>query len=166
MNPILAAGLFIGVFCGLWTWVMGFTGWYKDPVMMRAFFAVIVIEIIGLAWGLKRTAAQGRGWASQVVAGTLMAVVGGVLIIGFSLVFTTVLFPDYFKEIDQMGRAVLEQQGKSATEIDEALKQSSAWANPMAQALAGFMGTLITGIFASAALAVVIRTRPVAPEHT
>ena len=166
MNPILAAGLFIGIFAGLWTWVMGFTGWYKDPAMMNAFFAVIVIEIIGLVWGLRRTAAQGRGWASQVVAGSLMAVVAGVLIIGFSLIFTTLLFPDYFREVEAMGRTVMQQQGKSAAEIDAAVKRSNAMATPMAQALAGFMGTLITGIVASAALAVVIRAKPVAAERT
>jgi hypothetical protein len=34
----------------------------------------------------------------------------------------------------------------------------------MAQALAGFTGTLVTGVLASAAIALVIRARPVAPE--
>ncbi len=29
MNPILSAGILIGVLCGLWTFLMGFTGWYK-----------------------------------------------------------------------------------------------------------------------------------------
>lgn len=162
MNPILAAGLFIGVFCGLWTWVMGFTGWYKDPVMMNAFFVVIIFEIVGLIWGLRRTAAQGRGWASQLLAGTMMAVIGGILIIAFSLIFTTVLFPDYFAEIEAMSRAAMQKQGMSAAEIDAAVNAQKPMANSMAQALAGFMGTLITGIVASAALAVVIRAKPVA----
>jgi hypothetical protein len=31
MNPILSAGLLIGVLCGVWMFVMGFTGWYRDP---------------------------------------------------------------------------------------------------------------------------------------
>ena len=76
MNPILNAGLIIGVLCGLWTFVMGFTGWYKDPTMSHAFLpAVILIEIGGLIWGLRQTAAQGRNYAGQVVAGTLMSVI-------------------------------------------------------------------------------------------
>jgi hypothetical protein len=33
MNPILSTGLLIGLLCGAWTFVMGFTGWYKDPVL-------------------------------------------------------------------------------------------------------------------------------------
>ena len=165
MNPILAAGLFIGIFCGLWTFVMGYTGWYKDPVMLNAFFVVILIEIVGLVWGLRRTAAQGRGWASQVVAGSMMAVVGGVLIIGFSLIFTTVLFPNYFTDIENMSIIVMQQQGRSAAEIEESLKASRAMATPMAQALAGFMGTVITGMVASAALAVVIRAKPIAQRR-
>lgn len=162
MNPILAAGLLIGVFCGLWTFVMGFTGWYKDPVMMNAFFAVIVIEVLGLVWGLRQTAQQGRGWASQLLAGTFMAVIAGIVIMGSSLLFTTVVFPEYFTEIEAMGRQVMQQQGKSETEIAAALDASRPMATPMAQALAGFTGTLITGIVASAAIAVVVRAKPIA----
>ena len=163
MNPILAAGLLIGVFCGLWTFIMGFTGWYKDPVMMNAFFVVILIEVFGLVWGLRQTARQGRGWANQVLAGTFMSVVGGTIIIGSSLLFTTVVFPEYFSEIEQMGRQVMQQQGKSEAEIAEALGTSRGMATPMAQALAGFTGTLITGIVASAAIALVVRAKPVNP---
>jgi hypothetical protein len=153
MHPILAGGLFIGVFCGLWTFVMGYTGWYKDPAMMNAFFAVIVIEVIGLIWGLRQTARQGRGWAGQVAAGTIMSVIGGVIIIASSLLFTTLLFPNYFVEIEEMGRRVMEQQGKSAAEIDAALQRSRAMATPMRQAMAGFLGTVITGIVVSAMIA-------------
>jgi hypothetical protein len=163
MNPILAAGLLIGVFCGLWTFVMGFTGWYKSPVMMNAFFAVILIEVVGLVWGLRQTARQGRGWASQVLAGTFMSVIAGIVIIVSSLLFTTVAFPDYFVEIEQMGRQVMQQQGKTEAEIEEALAANRSMATPITQALAGFTGTLITGIVASAAIALVVRAKPVAP---
>jgi hypothetical protein len=161
MNPILAAGLLIGVFCGLWTFIMGFTGWYKDPVMMNAFFVVILVEVLGLVWGLRQTARQGRGWASQVLAGTFMSIIAGIVIIGSSLLLTTVFFPNYFAEIEQMGREVMQRQGRTETEIAQALETSRPMATPMAQALAGFTGTFITGIVASAAIALVIRAKPV-----
>jgi hypothetical protein len=163
MNPILAAGLLIGVFCGLWTFVMGFTGWYRNPVMMNAFFAVILIEVVGLVWGLRQTARQGRGWASQVLAGTFMSVIAGIVIIGSSLLFTTVAFPDYFVEIEQMGRQVMQQQGVGDAEIAQALEKSRAWATPMNYALGGFLSTLLTGVIVSAGLAVVIRAKPFNP---
>jgi hypothetical protein len=148
------------VFCGLWTFIMGFTGWYKDPVMMNAFFVVVAVEVFGLVWGLRQTAGQGRGWASQVLAGTFISIIAGIVIIGSSLLFTTVFFPNYFADIEQMGREVMQRQGKTEIEIAEALATSRPMATPMAQALAGFTGTLITGIVASAAIAVVIRARP------
>jgi uncharacterized protein DUF4199 len=159
MNPILAAGLFIGVFCGLWTFVMGMTGWYKHPVLMNAFWFVVVIEIVGLVWGLRQTAKQGRGWAGQVVAGTLMAVIGGVIVTICSLVFTTIAFPDYFREAERMGREVMQRQGRSQAEIAAAIDATRSMATPMTQALAGFVGTVVTGAIASSALAVVIRAR-------
>jgi hypothetical protein len=134
MNPILSAGLLIGVMCGIWTFVMGFTGWYKDPAMLAAFFLVVPLEIGGLIWGLRKTAAEGRTFSGQVVAGTMMAVVAGVIIICASLLFTMVAFPDYRNYRDPAS-------------------------TPMGEALSGFMGTLVTGIVASAIIAIFVRDR-------
>ena len=159
MNPILSAGLLIGVLCGVWTFVMGFTGWYQDPQMLNAFFLVIPIEIVGLIWGLRKTAAQGRTYGGQVVAGTLMSVVAGVVIICSSLLFTTVAFPDYFTELENAQRQILAAQGRTAAEIEEAVRANSAASTPMGQAMAGFIGTLITGILASALVGIFIRRK-------
>jgi hypothetical protein len=160
MNPILNAGLLIGVLCGVWTFVMGMTGWYKDPVMVNVFLpAVILIEIGGLIWGLRQTAAQGRGYQGQVVAGTLMSVIAGVIIIASSLVFTMAAFPNYFNELEAMQRQMLAAQGQSAAAIEEAIEAGKVAATPMANAMAGFIGTLVTGILVSAVAAIWIRDK-------
>jgi len=163
MNPILGAGLLIGVLCGVWTFVMGFTGWYKDPTLSYVFFVVILIEIGGLIWGLRRTATEGRTYGGQVVAGTLMAVIAGVVIIVSSLLFTMVAFPDYFNELEAVQRQLLAEQGRSSAEIEEAVAASKVAATPMANAMAGFIGTLITGIIVSAIVAIKVRGRAAAP---
>lgn len=160
MNPILAAGVLIGLLCGAWTFVMGFTGWYKDPVMTNVFFVVILFEIGGLVWGLRRTAAQGRGYGGQILAGTMMAILAGVIIVLFSLVFTTVVFPDYSAEVERGTRAALHRQGRSDADIAVAVQANAAAATPMAQAMSGFIGTLITGIVASAMIGLFVRSRP------
>jgi TM2 domain-containing membrane protein YozV len=159
MNPILSAGILIGVLCGVWTFVMGFTGWYKDPTLLNAFFLVIVFEIGGLIWGLRKTAAEGRTYLGQIVAGTLMAVVAGVIVICSSLLFTTVAFPNYFAELETINRQLLQSQGKSAAEIEEAVRATASTATPMGQAMAGFIGTLLTGIIASAVIAIFVRRK-------
>ncbi|MGH9310098.1 MAG: DUF4199 domain-containing protein [Vicinamibacterales bacterium] len=162
MHPILSTGLMIGVLCGIWTFVMGFTGWYKDPVMLWAFFFVVVIEVAGLVWGLRKTAAEGRIYGGQVVAGTLMAVIAGVVIIGSSLLFTMVAFPDYFAELEAAQRKMLQAQGQTADQIDAAIEAGKTAATPMANAMSGFIGTLVTGILASAVIALFVRARPAA----
>jgi hypothetical protein len=159
MTPILSAGLLIGVLCAVWTFVMGFTGWYKDPARLNAFFLVIAIEIGGLIWGLSRTAAQGRGYGAQVVAGAMMSVIAGVVVVCSSLLFTLVAFPDYFREIEAAQRQVLQAQGRTPAEIEAAMQGNAAAATPMGQAMAGFIGTLLTGIVASAIIAIVLRSR-------
>jgi hypothetical protein len=160
MNPILSAGVLIGVLCGVWTFVMGFTGWYKDPVLMYAFFMVIPIEIAGLVWGLRKTAARGRNYREQILAGTMMAIVAGVIIMVSSLVFTMLVFPAYFTDLEQVYRTVLQQQGKSEAEITAAIQANAASQTSMRQALDGFIGTLFTGIVASAVIAIFVRATP------
>ena len=89
MNAIAAGGVLIGVLCAAWTFVMGVTGWYKDPAASNLFFFVIAIEVAGLLWTLRRTASQGRTYSGQVVAGTLTSMIAAVIIFGASLAFTT-----------------------------------------------------------------------------
>jgi len=159
MNPILAAGLLIGVLCGAWTFVMGVTGWYKDPAMLNAFFLVIIIEIGGLIWGLQRTASQGRSYSGQVVAGTLMSIVAGFVIICSSLLFTMVVFPDYFSELNAAQREFMQRAGKSEQEITAAIDAAAGMQTPMSQAMAGFFGTFVTGVVASAIIAIWVRAK-------
>ncbi len=161
MNPILSGGLLIGLLCGAWTFVMGLTGLYKDPVLGSALFisAAIVIEVAGLIWGLRRTAAMGRAYGGQILAGTMMATIAGVIIIAASLLFTTVVFPNYFSDVERAYREALQRQGKTEAEIAAAIQSSAASATPMAQAMSGFIGTLVTGIIASAMIGLFIRRR-------
>jgi uncharacterized membrane protein len=134
MNPILNTGLLIGGLCAAWIFVCGVTGWYNDPTLKLLFFVVVPIEIGGLIWGLRQTAREGRTYNQQIVAGTMMAVIAGVVIIGASLAFTT-MFPDAM----------------------DAPRAADPSATPMSQALAGFIATLVTGILASAAIAIGVR---------
>jgi Protein of unknown function (DUF4199) len=163
MDPILRTGLTIGVLCGAWMFVLGATGWYLDPVLSALFFVVVLIEIGGLIWGLRKTAAEGKNYRGQLVAGTLMAVVAGVVIIVCSLIFTMVAFPDYAEARLALERASLQAQGTSQEEIATILSDREAALTPMSQALEGFMGTLVTGILASAVIAIFIRAK--SPFH-
>ena len=135
MNPILNTGLLMGALCAVWVFVCGVTGWYKDPTLRLLFFLVVPIEVGGLVWGLRQTAREeGRNYSQQIVAGTMMAVIAGIVIVAASLAFTT-MFPDAM----------------------DAPRAADPSATPMSQALAGFSATLITGILASAAIAIVVR---------
>jgi hypothetical protein len=119
-----------------------------------------VIEIAGLVWGLRRTAAEGRTYGGQIVAGTMMAIIAGVIVIASSLLFTTVVFPNYFTELQATYRTMLQQQGKSEAEIAALLQNEMTGQTPMNQAMAGFLGTLVTGIVASAIIAIWVRSKP------
>ena len=160
MSPIPAAGLLIGVLCAAWTFVMGFTGWYKDPSKAGAFFLVILIEVAGLIWGLRKTADQGRTYSGQVVAGTLISIIAGVIIVISSLLFTNVFFPEYFTELEAGYREMLAAQGKTEAEIASEIEVWAAAQTPMTQAMNGFIGTFVTGVVVSAIVSLWVRARP------
>ena len=149
MNIIVKGGLLIGVLCVIWTFVMGFTGWYKDPAMLSAFYLVIVIQLAVLIWGLKQTAAQGRTYGGQIAAGTLMSLVAGLVIIAGSLLFTTVAFPDYFEEIKVVQTEMLKAAGKTDAEVTAEVEAAAQFQTPMSQAIFGCIGTLFTGVIGS-----------------
>ena len=155
MHPILAGGLLIGLLCGAWTFVMGATGWYKDPSKANVFFFVIVIEIAGLLWTLRKTASHGRTYSGQVVAGTLTSIVAAVVIFLSSLSFTRLAYPTFFQDVEPMRREVLQGMGASAAEIDAVIKGMT----PLSEAMSGAMYTVMTGIVASAIIAIWIRAR-------
>jgi Protein of unknown function (DUF4199) len=161
MNPILSTGIMIGVLCSAWTLVMGYSGLYKDPSLGTVAFLVPVtlIEIGGLIWGLRQTAREGRTYGGQILAGTMMAIVAGVIVIASSLLFTTVLFPNYSHELEATYRATLARQGKSDAEILAALQANAASWTPMSQAMSGFIGTLVTGIVGSAIIGYFVRRK-------
>ena len=68
-------------------------------------------------------------------------------------------FPNYFNELEAMQRQMLAAQGQSAAAIEEAIEAGKVAATPMANAMAGFIGTLVTGILVSAVAAIWIRDK-------
>jgi hypothetical protein len=159
MNTITKAGIVLGVLVEIWTYLMGFTGWYKDPALMNLFWVVIAIEIAVLMWALKRTAAEGRGYGGQVGAGTLISLIGGVFVIAGSLIFTMVVFPNYFTDLAAVQEQMLRSAGRPEAEIKQTMDMTAKTSTPVIQACFGFLGTLVTGIVVSAIIGAFIKAK-------
>jgi hypothetical protein len=159
MPIALQAGLVLGGLVAVWTFVMGFTGWYKDPALLWLFFLVIPIQIGVLWWALKRGVALGQRYGTQVRMGTLASFVAGVVIAASSLLFTTVAFPRYFDDLRALHEENLRQAGRTPEQIEREVAEAAAQNTPAANALAGFVGTVVTGVFVSLVLAVPLRKR-------
>ncbi|HSN98432.1 MAG TPA: DUF4199 domain-containing protein [Candidatus Nanopelagicales bacterium] len=157
MNTILKGAALIGGLCAAWTFVMGFTGWYKHPTLLNAFWLVVPIQIGVLVWALRRTAPD-RGYGAQVAAGTLISLLAGVLLFGSSLLFTTVVFPHYFEELQAVHAEMLKAAGKTEAEIATEVQAAAAAQTPFMQAFMGLIGTTLTGLVASLLIAIFARS--------
>ena len=127
--------------------------------MLNLFWMVIPIQLAVLLWGLKRTAAAGSGYWLQVGAGTLMSLVAGIILFGFSLMFTMVLFPQYFNELRTLQIDMLKQAGNADAEISAAIQATAGTQTPLVQALSGVLGTTATGFVASLLIGAFVREK-------
>ena len=158
MNPIVRAGVLLGVLCGAWMFLMGFTGWYRDEVLLNLFYVVVLIEIAVLLWGLRQTAAT-RAYGGQVGAGVLISIIGGVIIFGASILFTAVVFPDYFNELRAIQTEMMRNQGKGEEEIARMMAATAPMQTPVMNALTGFVATILTGLISSLIIAAFVRRK-------
>ena len=182
MKTAVVAGIVLGLLVAGWTLVMGFTGWYKDPALSSAFFAVVLIQIAVLIVTLAKTR-DTRTYFGQVGVGLVTSLVAAVIIFGSSMVFTTrspsraaraacrviifgssmvfttVLFPEYFEELRAMQELLLREQGLDEQEIRAQLAAGAAMQTPFMQAFAGFVGTTITGLVVSVVAAIFLRKK-------
>ncbi len=159
MKEMVKAGILLAVLVAVWTYVMAFTGWIADPVLFNMFWLVILINIVVVVLGLRWTAALGYGYGKQVGAGTGMGVVGGVLIFLNSLLLTTVIQPDLVERVHAMQADLVRGSGLTGADLDAALAQLEASSTPMAQAVAGLLGTVGTSLVVSLIAAIFIRHR-------
>jgi hypothetical protein len=135
-----------------WTFVMGFTGRWGY------FWLVIPLQIGILTWALRGTAA-GNGYGRQVWTGVSISLLASMLIFAARYLFTAVVFPHYFQELEALGRQVMARQGLSAEQIEAAVRLQAPMQTHRVNAMAGALGTVVTGFFTSLIAGVWLRRK-------
>jgi len=158
MNIPIRGGVLLGVLCVTWTFVMGFTGWYRDPVMLNLFFLVIPLEIGIVIWALRRTAPTST-WGGQIVNGLVLSLVASAIIFAGSLVFTTVAFPTYFADIQAAQTEMLKAAGMPEADIKMQVAAAAAMQTPFINAISGVIGTVVTGVVVAAIAGAFLRKK-------
>jgi hypothetical protein len=159
MPHTLKGGLLIGILCGVWMFIVGFTGWYKDPVLQSTFWVVILIEVGVLFWALRRMPADQRTFGRLLKDGTIMSVIGGLVLIIASVLFTTVVFPNYFEELRTIQAEMLRAEGMNEEQIAAAHGAMAPMQTPVVNALMGFVGTVVTGFVASVVIGLFLKKK-------
>ena len=158
MPPTLRAGLILGLSVAAWTFIMGFTGWYKSPSLLYLFWLVMPMQIGILLWSLRGTA-KVDGYGRQVWNGVSISLLGSMIIYAGSLFFTTKVFPHYFQDIEALGRQMMAKQGLSAEQIEAAVRAQAPMQTPRASAMAGAIGTVVTGFLTSVIASIWLRKK-------
>lgn len=160
MGTLVKYGLMLAAGVIVWMFVMGFTGWYKNPVLVSLFFLVIPFQVFLIVQALRETARRGAGYGAQIGAGVAISSIAAILIFGASILYTTVAFPTYFADIHAMQEKAMRQAGVSEEGIAEVLAHAKREYTPMSQAIQGFLGTVITGLVTALIAGRWIRHRP------
>jgi len=146
-------GSILGILVVLWTFIMGFTGWYRHPSLLFLMWLTIPLQI-GILVLMLRGSASTLGYLRQVQNGVGASVIASAIIFVGSLLFTLVVFPSYFAEMEALGRLRMAQQGFSSEQIEAVLKAGGPMQTSLGRAFAWALGTWITGLFTSLAAAV------------
>ena len=162
MNNSIGAGLVLGVLVVIWTAVVIAAGWHLDARTMWLFFMVIPIQILVMVLALRmhaHTASYGR----QVWNGFALSLMAAVVVFAGSYVLTTMVFPEYFPQIRAAAENMLQQLGRQPAEIAEEMQRNRSLYDPLANAMSGAVGTVLTGLVLSLILAAFMhrRHRPV-----
>lgn len=159
MGTILKAGIVLGVLCEIWSFLYVGAGWHRNAATSNLFFVVILIQLLVLIWALRQTAAEGRGYGGQLGAGTLISLIGGIIILIGSYVCATIVFPNYLSEYQAMQEEALRTAGRSESEIQEIRDMTAKTSTPAMSSLFGFIGTVITGFVMSLILGAFFRAK-------
>lgn len=159
MSLTLKGGLLIGVLCSAWMYVVGFAGWYRDPDLQANFWLVVLIEVAVLYWMLRQLPEAEKTFAGILKAGTIMAAIGAAVIFVASYLFTTVAFPNYFEEIRAIGEQAYRAKGLSDEEVAAITASMAPMQTPVMNALIGSIGTIVTGVVASAVLGLFLKKK-------
>lgn len=158
MHPTLRGGFLLGASVAAWTLVMATSGMYKNPTLLYLFWLVIPIQI-GILIAFLRKSAPTTGYGRQVWTGVSISLLGSMLIFANSYYLTAVQFPHYFQDLEALGRQMMAARGMSADQIEAAVKAQAPMQTPRASAMAGVLGTVMTGLFTSLIAAVWFRKK-------
>ena len=153
------AGIVLGLAVVAWTFIYGFTGWYKHPSLYNLWWLVILIQLGVIGWGLTLTRAEGKRYGGQILSGTLISVYGGIIIFFGSLLFTSVVFPEFFEETRNLQAEVLAQKGMTVDQIESTQAMTAPMQTPVVNAVISAVMTVITGFILSLILGAVIRKK-------
>lgn len=148
MAGFINAGLVTGIGTVIWTFVMGVTGWYKNPTMVPLFFVVAVLEVVMVVIALRQHQST-NAWWDQVRGGITTGMVASPIIFAGSFVFTAFVFPNYFTEISAMGEQMMRSSGATDADIAAYLSSQSGQTS-VSTALQGVIGTLVTAVVTAA----------------
>ena len=114
---ILIYGLLLGIVCSVWTWVMWFTGWYKDLAFSNFGAILIPLLFVGVGAGLWKTANLRQRYFRQALTGAALAAVAGLVFGINSILLAGVVDPTFLPQQHELHQASLRKWGFTEEEI-------------------------------------------------
>ncbi len=159
MGPAIKWGAILAVAVALVSLVMIASGLHMNPLIYGIGVIVVFmgLNIVAVVMALRATADE-KGYLGQLGSGAVLGLVGGVLSFAFSLLITTVIFPD---AIPQMIEASLEFYGQAGLTEEQlvATEEQLRQTTPMAGAVQGLIGTFCTSVIVAAITAIFVRRK-------
>ena len=157
MNAVIKAGVAMAVLVAVFSTILVLTGLHVSSPFVGMILFIVVAILVDLGcvfWGLAATAAENK-YGKQLLNASLIGLIAAVLIFGFSLVQTKVIFPDYIDEsqtaliefYEEMPNVPEEQKEKMIASVEEMSAVGSAVSGAMFTIIFAVLGGALIGIF-------------------
>jgi hypothetical protein len=173
MKPFFKYGFFTGLISGLWLLSsFSFVVWLNQTFFHNSIPATqirsygglfsILILVIGIYWGMKKTKINAGGTLSYGQAfktGLIIALITALIVSLFGVFYGTVINPGYADFMVKDAQNSLAGTGLTPVEIAKRLDSVRKEFSPGAQLVESLIGQTVVGSLASLILALFIRTR-------
>ncbi len=148
-HVVLLTGVSIGVSMVVWLFLTMLLHWYRQPQLIHFFFAIIVVELGGLYWGLTQLLTQYRSYLRLVIEGIHISAVAAVMMFVFSYLLSAFVFPSYFSDVQKFQREIMVEQKVPEERIQSTMAILKAQDTPFNHAMTGLLSVLLVGVLGS-----------------
>ena len=155
MKTYLTYGFAMAFVGALLNFAFYFLGYHSDPAKLQtaqtiAIWLGLAVSVVCIILGTRARRAEAPlteefGYGAALATGVLITLIAAFFNVVLSYLYVQIVNPSFMDTVAQMQIQKLEARGMTPTQIEQAETMMRRFMTPVAQAIFGFLGTMLFG---------------------